>query len=89
MPMNTTYNGPVNFTVTAISRSSTHNRAIYAFDNLELNPWLELNAGLRYEGNHAKFRAIPLAFVPPGTTALPSSMRSATNALPSGSFAPL
>lgn len=67
---NTTYTGPINYTITAVSRSSTRNRAIYAFDNLELTRWLELNAGVRYEGNHATFRAVPLAFVPPGTTAL-------------------
>jgi len=66
----TTYAGPVNLTVTAVSRSETRNAAIYAFDNLELGPMLELNAGVRYENNKATFRAIPLLVVPPGTTAL-------------------
>ncbi len=66
----TTYTGPINFTVTAISKSETRNAAIYAFDNLELGTMLELNAGVRYEKNKATFRAIPLQVVPPGTTAL-------------------
>ena len=66
----TTYSGPINYTVTANSRSTTRNGAIYAFDNLELSRFLELNAGVRYENNRADFRAIPLVFVPPGTTAI-------------------
>jgi catecholate siderophore receptor len=67
---NTVYSGPINYTVTAHSKAETENQAIYAFDNMELTPWLELNAGVRYEHNKANFRAIPLAFVPPGTTPL-------------------
>jgi catecholate siderophore receptor len=66
----TTYTGPLNPTVTSISKSETRNAAIYAFDNLELGPMFELNAGVRYESNKATFRAIPLLVVPPGTTAL-------------------
>ena len=66
----TTYTGPVNFTVTAKSKSHTTNKAIYAFDNFEISPMFELNAGIRYESNKANFRAIPLAFYPPGTTPL-------------------
>jgi catecholate siderophore receptor len=66
----TTYTGPVNYTVTAVSKSETRNAAIYAFDNLELGTMFELNAGVRYENNKATFRAIPLLVVPPGTTAL-------------------
>ena len=65
----TRYTGPVNYTVTAQARSETRNAAVYAFDNLELTPWLELNAGIRYEHNRADFRNLPLAIVPPGTTA--------------------
>ena len=67
---NTVYTGPVNFTVTARSRAETRNAAIYTFDNLELTPWLELNAGVRYESNKADFRAVTLLFTPPGTAAL-------------------
>lgn len=67
---NTLYTGPINFTVTARSKGYSRNAAIYAFDTLELGTMFELNAGIRYENNHAKFRNIPLIFVPPGTTAL-------------------
>lgn len=63
----TAYAGPVNFTVTAQSRSETFNKAIYAFDNLEFNDRFEINGGLRWENNRATFRPIPLAFYPPGT----------------------
>ncbi len=66
----TTYTGPVNLTVTARSKGYSHNRAIYAFDTLELGTMFELNAGVRYESNRARFRNIPLLVVPPGTTAL-------------------
>lgn len=64
----TVYTGPVNLTVTGISKGRTNNKAVYIFDNLELSPMFELNAGLRYERNRALFRAVPLTFVPPGTT---------------------
>ena len=64
----TAYAGPVNFTVTAHSKSSTTNKAIYAFDNLELGEMFELNGGIRWESNRATFRPIALAFYPPGTT---------------------
>lgn len=72
----TVYSGPINRTVTARSRSHTSNMAIYAFDNLELTRWLELNGGLRYERNRARFRPVPLAFLPPGT-AVPSAAEAA------------
>ena len=66
----TTYTGPLNRTVTAFSKSSTSNKAIYAFDNLELNDMFELNGGVRWEKNRATFRAISLALYPPGTAPL-------------------
>lgn len=68
----TVYTGPINFTVTARSRSNTHNTAVYAFDTLELGTMFELNAGLRYENNRATFRNIALGAYPPGTTPLTS-----------------
>jgi catecholate siderophore receptor len=68
----TAYTGPVNRTVTAKSRSKTTNKAIYAFDNLELGPHFELNGGVRYESNRARFRPVPLAVYPAGT-AIPSA----------------
>lgn len=69
---NTVYSGPINYTVTAQSTSETMNKAIYLFDNLELNDMFEVNAGVRWENNKATFRPIPLAFYPPGT-AVPSA----------------
>jgi catecholate siderophore receptor len=67
---NTIYTGPINYTVTARSKAETTNKAIYAFDNLELGSMFELNAGVRWEKNKGTFRAIPLASYPPGTTPL-------------------
>ncbi|MBY0519516.1 MAG: TonB-dependent receptor [Sphingomonas sp.] len=66
----TVYAGPLNFTVTAKARSETRNIAVYAFDTLELKPWLEFNAGVRWEKNRAIFRNVPLSAPPPGTTPL-------------------
>ncbi|HEX8057623.1 MAG TPA: TonB-dependent receptor, partial [Novosphingobium sp.] len=67
---NTTYSGPINYTLASKSKSNTSNKAIYAFDNLELNPMFEINGGLRYENNRATFKAIPLASYAPGTAPL-------------------
>ncbi|KQN26322.1 TonB-dependent receptor [Sphingomonas sp. Leaf33] len=66
----TTYTGPVNDITTAISRGETQNIALYAFDTLELNRFVELNGGVRWEHQKATFRSVPLLLVPPGTTAL-------------------
>ena len=71
----TVYTGPINFTVTARSKSETSNIAVYAFDTLELGRF-ELNAGVRYEKNKAKFRNIPLSFVPPGTAPLTAAQQA-------------
>ncbi|MBB4154520.1 catecholate siderophore receptor [Sphingomonas jinjuensis] len=67
---NTNYTGPITPTITAQSRSETRNLAIYAFDTLELNRFVELNGGVRYENQRASFHALPLAVVPPGSTQL-------------------
>ncbi|MFW2830117.1 TonB-dependent receptor [Sphingomonas sp. ID0503] len=64
----TIYTGPINYTVTGRSKADTTNYAVYAFDTLELG-LLELNAGIRYEKNKARFRALGLVSLPPGTTA--------------------
>ncbi|SEL10368.1 catecholate siderophore receptor [Sphingomonas palmae] len=64
----TTYTGPVNRTVIAVSSAESRNLAVYAFDTLELGRFFELNGGVRWETNRNTFRAHPLAFVPPGTT---------------------
>lgn len=66
---NTVYGGPINYTVTARSRSATRNVAIYAFDTLELGKF-ELNGGVRWENNRNRFRNVPLASYPPGTAPL-------------------
>ncbi|MCJ8157258.1 TonB-dependent siderophore receptor [Sphingomonas sp. LaA6.9] len=66
----TIYTGPINFTVTSKSKSHSSNKAVYAFDTLEIGEMFELNAGLRYENNRGEFRNIPLAFYPAGTTPL-------------------
>lgn len=65
----TVYTGPINYTVTARSRSESKNAAIYAFDTLEFGQF-ELNGGARYEHVKGSFRAVPLDFYPPGTPAL-------------------
>jgi len=72
----TRYAGPLNPTVTARSKAKTGNKAIYAFDNLELGPHFELNGGVRWERNRARFQPIPLASYPPGT-AIPSPAEAA------------
>jgi catecholate siderophore receptor len=61
----TVYGGPINFTVTARSKSETRNRAVYLFDNFEIGKF-ELNGAIRYEQNRAQFRPIPLPFYAPG-----------------------
>ena len=66
----TIYTGPINYTVTARSRSETWNGAIYAFDTLEIGEMFELNGGVRLERNEAHFRNVPLPFYPPGTASL-------------------
>jgi catecholate siderophore receptor len=63
----TVYTGPINYTVTARSKSASSSKAIYAFDTLELGAF-ELNAGVRYEQAKNDFRNLPLAFYPAGTT---------------------
>jgi catecholate siderophore receptor len=67
---NTVYIGPINYTVTAKSRAETTNAAIYAFDNLEIGPMFELNAGVRFEHNRGTFQAVDLPVYPRGTTPL-------------------
>lgn len=67
---NTVYTGPVNYTVTAKSKAETTNGAIYAFDNFEIGPMFELNAGVRYEHNRNVFQAVDLPFYPQGTAPL-------------------
>lgn len=67
---NTMWTGPINRTITAQSKAQTTNVAVYLFDTLELGRYFEVNGGVRWEYQHATFRTLPLAFVPPGTAAL-------------------
>ena len=64
------YAGPINRTVTARSRGDTSNRAVYAFDTIEIGNRFELNGGVRLERAEGDFRALPLLFYPPGTAPL-------------------
>ena len=64
------YAGPINRTVTARSRARSSNRAVYAFDTLELGPMVELNGGVRLERAAGRFVNLPLAVYPPGTAPL-------------------
>jgi catecholate siderophore receptor len=65
----TVYTGPINYTVTARSTSTSSSKAIYAFDNFEFGKF-ELNGGLRYENAKSNFRQIALTPPPPGTDPL-------------------
>ncbi|NJR77946.1 TonB-dependent receptor [Sphingomonas corticis] len=73
---NTMWTGPVNRTVTAQSTSETRNIAVYAFDTLELGRFFELNGGVRWEFQEARFRALPLQIVPPGSTQLTAAAQA-------------
>ncbi len=53
---NTVWTGPINYVRTGDSYGDTRNKAIYAFDTLELGK-IELNAGVRYENVRNIFRA--------------------------------
>lgn len=64
------YVGPVNRTVTVRSRGDTENRAVYAFDTLEIGSMFELNGGVRLERAEGRFRSLALPFYPPGTVPL-------------------
>ncbi|UVO49645.1 TonB-dependent receptor [Sphingomonas sp. SUN019] len=72
----TTYTGPINYTITAQSKAETRNLAVYAFDTLEIGRYFEINGGVRWEYNRGTFRALPLQFVPPGTAPLTDLLRT-------------
>jgi catecholate siderophore receptor len=58
------YTGPINFIQTGASDGDTFNKAIYLFDTLTVVPQLELNAAVRYEGQHSVFRNDVIVGVP-------------------------
>ncbi|OHT18780.1 TonB-dependent receptor [Edaphosphingomonas haloaromaticamans] len=56
------------YVLTARAKSHSSNKAIYAFDTVELGQF-ELNAGIRYEHNKGRYNNLPIDY-PPGTTPL-------------------
>ncbi|WP_121114428.1 TonB-dependent receptor [Croceibacterium ferulae] len=51
------YGGPVNFVRTGRQRGTTSNVALYLFDAVELGEQFEINGGIRWERNDARFRS--------------------------------
>src|SRR5690606_14060971 len=50
-----TWRGPINPIVTGRSDGSMDNRAVYAFDTIEITPQWQVSAGLRFEHNEGEF----------------------------------
>ena len=65
------YTGPVNFIVTQRADGEVRNKAVYAFDRLQLTERFEVNAGLRYENNDAFSTLANLAVPFPAPPAAP------------------
>lgn len=57
----TDYTGPINPTRTSHQSGDLYNIAAYAFGAARIVEGLELNGGVRYEYNHARFRATTIA----------------------------
>jgi len=51
------YGGPVNFIRTGRQTGTTNNVALYLFDAVELSEQFEVNGGIRWEHNDARFRS--------------------------------
>jgi catecholate siderophore receptor len=69
----TDYTGPINQTQTSYQDSHVTNIAAYAFAAVKVIPGIEINGGVRYESNRAKFRAdviTPSALAVPIGTAI-------------------
>ena len=79
------YTGPINYTITARSRAETRNAALYVFDTLELNRWVELNGAVRFENVRGRFQPLPLLSYPPGT-AVPTPAELATQRIDENLF---
>lgn len=58
------YTGPVNYTPTGYQKGDLFNIAAYAFAAVKIVDQLELNGGIRYEHNRARFRSDTIT--PPG-----------------------
>ncbi|PTR09313.1 catecholate siderophore receptor [Novosphingobium sp. GV055] len=70
---NAIYTGPVNYITTAIAHGSTRNIALYAFDAVKLGGGFEVNGGIRWENNRARYRSDTLAVSGAVTTGAPQN----------------
>src|SRR5690606_24447822 len=52
------WRGPLNPTVTGRSDGTMDNRAVYAFDTIEISPQWQVSAGLRFEHNEGEFATL-------------------------------
>ncbi len=55
------YTGPINLITTARAKGSTRNIALYAFDAIALGGGFEVNGGLRWENNRARYHSDTVA----------------------------
>lgn len=51
------YGGPINYITTSTQRGDTRNIAVYLFDAIKLSEQFEINGGVRWENNRARFVA--------------------------------
>jgi catecholate siderophore receptor len=65
------YTGPVNIIYTQRADGEVDNRAVYAFDRVQLTERFEINAGVRYENNDAFSRLANIATPYPAPPAEP------------------
>ncbi|MGH8516327.1 MAG: TonB-dependent receptor, partial [Panacagrimonas sp.] len=74
---NRTWNGPLNWVTTTAFDNELDNRAIYAFDTLEIGEQWLISGGLRLERNEANYRSNPVSPTtppaPPAATDLDSN----------------
>ncbi len=70
------YTGPVNLIRTSEVDSTVRNRAIYAFDRLELGRKWEINGGVRFETNEGRATTTAIATPYPAPPAAPVATRS-------------
>lgn len=75
------YTGPVNEIRTAHQDSDLFNVAAYAFAGVKIFDQLELNGGVRYEHNRARFRADTIATPANGGAYTPGARQDVTDTL--------
>lgn len=59
------WSGPLNWISTSAIQNELDNRAIYAFDTMEIGPKWLISGGLRLERNEANYRTNPVSPAPP------------------------